>query len=176
VKVNIRKYNKGPKERKIDVQIDPWDTYSIDHTLSLIILPALLQLKHSMHGVPNEFGKYIGSDMDSNYTFDFINDDSKEVFDKRCKEWEEILNKMIWSFQQILCEDYDEKYHHGKMQVGWTPIQITNPSTGQVEDMYEMVDKNPNEHWYDHVGHQLHEKRIQEGLDLFGKWYRSLWD
>jgi hypothetical protein len=39
-----------------------------------------------------------------------------------------------------------------------------------------MVDKNPDEHWYDHIGHQLHEARIQEGLELFGKYYRNLWD
>jgi hypothetical protein len=26
------------------------------------------------------------------------------------------------------------------------------------------------------VGHQLHEERMQEGFDLFGKHYRSLWD
>jgi hypothetical protein len=39
-----------------------------------------------------------------------------------------------------------------------------------------MVDENPGEHWYDIVGHQLHEERIQEGLELFGKHLRDLWD
>jgi hypothetical protein len=39
-----------------------------------------------------------------------------------------------------------------------------------------MVDKNPKEHWYDHIGSQEHEKRIQEGLELFGKHFRDLWD
>jgi hypothetical protein len=39
-----------------------------------------------------------------------------------------------------------------------------------------MVDKNPGAHWYDAEGHLLHEERIQEGLELFGKYYRSLWD
>jgi hypothetical protein len=45
-----------------------------------------------------------------------------------------------------------------------------------VEDKFQMVDKNPTEHWYDGVGHLKHEERIKEGLDLFGKYYRSLWD
>jgi hypothetical protein len=45
-----------------------------------------------------------------------------------------------------------------------------------VEKAYEMVDENPGEHWYDHIGHELHEERIQEGLELFGKYFRSLWD
>jgi hypothetical protein len=39
-----------------------------------------------------------------------------------------------------------------------------------------MVDKNPDAHWYDSEGHTLHEDRIQEGLDLFGKYFRALWD
>jgi hypothetical protein len=98
------------------------------------------------------------------------------VFDQGCKKWEEILDKMIWSFQQLVDDSYDSKYHHGHMKLGWKPIEITNPVTGVVENMYEMVDENPGEHWYDHVGHELHEDRIQEGLELFGKYYRNLWD
>jgi hypothetical protein len=39
-----------------------------------------------------------------------------------------------------------------------------------------MVDKDPNSHWFDGDGLELHEKRIQEGLDLFAKYFRSLWD
>lgn len=176
MKVNIRKYLKGPSERRIDVQIDKWDTYSLDHTAALVILPLLLQLKNTKMGVPNDFVQYVGSDMDRNYSFDFIKDDQDAVFDHGCKQWEETLDKMIWSFQQIVDDSYDSKYHHGEMRFGWKPIHITNPATGVVEEMYEMVDENPNEHWYDHVGHMLHEERIQEGLELFGKYYRNLWD
>jgi hypothetical protein len=45
-----------------------------------------------------------------------------------------------------------------------------------MENTFKMIDDNPEEHWYDRDGHQLHEDRIQEGLDLFGKHFRSLWD
>lgn len=176
MKVNIRKFNKGPTERKIEVQVDPWDTYSMDHTAALIILPLLLQLKDTKHGVPNEFVSRIGGDMDGNYCFDFIKEDENKVFDMGCAMWEETLDKMIWSFQQIVDDSYDSKYHHGKMQIGWKPVQMPNPVTGVVEEMYEMVDENPSGHWYDHVGHMLHEERIQEGIDLFAKYYRNLWD
>lgn len=176
MKVNIRKFNSGPTERRIDVQIDKWDTYSLDHTIALIMLPALLQLKQTAHGVPNEFTRRVGGDMDSNYCFDFIKEDENQVFDQGCAKWGETLDKMIWSFQQLVFDDYDSKYHHGKMDVGWKPIKHLNPVTGVVEDMYEMVDKNPNEHWYDYDGHMLHEARIQEGIDLFAKHFRDLWD
>jgi hypothetical protein len=57
-----------------------------------------------------------------------------------------------------------------------TDRTVNNPITGKIEKTFQMVDKNPNEHWYDFEGHQLHEARIQEGLDLFGKHFRSLWD
>jgi len=39
-----------------------------------------------------------------------------------------------------------------------------------------MIDKNPTEHWTDYIGMRIHEERIQEGLELFGKYYRHLWD
>lgn len=179
VKVNIGRYPKGNASRRINVAIERFDTWGLDHTLALIILPALIQLKNTKHGIPSEFIERVGGDTDSNYCFDFIKEDENEVFDALCDKWDEIFDKMIWSFQQIaIDEDYDSKYHHGKMDIGWqqTKEQIPNPVTGQMEYMYEMVDKNPDQHWYDHVGHTEHDRRIQEGLDLFGKYYRSLWD
>lgn len=176
MKVNIRNYNKGPTERKIDVQIDKWDTYSLDHSIALVILPALIQLKQTKHGVPNKFVASVGSDTDDNFSFDFIKEDANAVFDKGCERWEETLDKMIWSFQQLVMDDYSDKYHHGKMNIGWKPIKLTNPVTGVMEDMYEMIDNNPDEHWYDFDGHMMHEARIQEGIELFAKHYRDLWD
>jgi hypothetical protein len=64
------------------------------------------------------------------------------------------------------------------MNISWekSDKQWPNPITGKMEGTYEMVDNNPGEHWYDSVGHRLHEERIQEGLELFGKHFRSLWD
>jgi len=176
MKANFRNFNSGPNERKVEVTVDRWDTYSMDHTAALLILPLLLQLKKSKHGVPSGLVDRIGGDMDNNLCFDFIQEDENEVFDKLCDQWDEILNKMIWSFQQIVDDSYDSKYHHGHMKLGWKPIEITNPTTGNVEKAYEMVDENPGEHWYDHIGRNLHEDRIQEGLELFGKYYRNLWD
>jgi hypothetical protein len=164
------------KERRINVEIERFDTWSLDHTLALIILPALIQLKHTKHGVPSNFVNDSAEDYHSQATFEFMKDDKDEVFQKGCDKWEETLDKMIWSFQQIVFEDYDSKYHHGDMKIGWKPISVPHPITGIVEEMHEMVDENPGEHWYDIVGHQLHEERIQEGLELFGKHLRDLWD
>lgn len=177
MKVRLGPYKKN-SDRKIDVQIDRFDTYSLDHTLAYIILPALIQLRSTKMGVPSEFAEVGGADYDNQDSFDFYKDSHKDAFDERCKEWDKILDKMIWSFQQIVMDDYEDQYHHGKAEYDWvkTDQQITNPVNNKLEDTFQMVDKNPEEHWTDYEGMRKHEERIQEGLELFGKYYRHLWD
>jgi len=178
MKIQIPNFPKKGNCRKVKIQIDYWDTWSLDHTLASIIYPALLQLKATKHGVPSTFAEVGGEDYEAQDSFDFYKENQDELFNKRIKEWDTVLDKMIWSFQQLADSDYDSKYHHGEAKFDWVESDKTypNPVTGKIEPTYQMVDKNPNEHWYDHVGHMKHEERIQEGLDLFGKYYRSLWD
>lgn len=75
-------------------------------------------------------------------------------------------------------DDYEDQYHHGKAEYDWvkTDQTISNPVTGKIEDTFQMVDKNPTEHWTDYEGMRKHEERIQEGLELFGKYYKHLWN
>lgn len=181
MKVDISDYPSGDADRKINVRIDPFDTWSLDHTLSIVILPALIQLKDTKQGIPSEFvGEGIGGDLDNNHCFDFIKEDADQVFDKQCEKWEETLNKMIWSFLQLsIADDYDEQYYHGNPDFEWKELEgktYPNPVTGVNEPLYEMVNRNRTDYWYDRVGHDLHCKRIQEGLDLFSKYFLSLWD
>ena len=177
MKVNLGNYKKDGT-RRVNVEIEKFDTYSLDHTLALIILPALLQLKATKMGIPSEFADADGADYDSQDSFDFYKDTHKDAFDEKSREWDQVLDKIIWSFQQIALEDYETKYHHGKPEYDWvkTDQQFTNPLNGKVEDTFQMVDKNPTEHWTDYEGMRKHEERIQEGLELFGKYYRNLWD
>lgn len=177
MKAKISKYYKN-SNRRIDIQIENHDTWSLDHTLAMIILPALIQLKETKHGIPSEFGDVGGESHIDQLCFDFYAETHDDAFNEGVKRWDEIMNKMIWSFQQIVSDEYDELYHHGKAEYDYVKSdkQYPNPVTGKMENTYQMVDKNPNDHWYDHVGHMLHEERIQEGLELFGKYYRALWD
>ena len=64
MKVRLGPYKKN-SDRKIDVQIDRFDTYSLDHTLAYIILPALIQLRSTKMGVPSEFAEVGGADYDN---------------------------------------------------------------------------------------------------------------
>lgn len=178
MKLSIGKYNKKSDRRKIDIQIDPYDTWSLDSTLALIIYPALIQLKATKQGVPNEFAEIGGEPHGLQDSFDFYQESYSESFDEGLKRWDETLDKMIWSFEQLVKGDYDQQYHHGEAEYDWlkTDKQYPNPITGVMEATYKMVDKNPDAHWYDHVGHMKHDERIQEGLELFGKYFRSMWD
>lgn len=179
MKVKINKFPKGVKPRRLSVEIESFDTWNLDCTLAKIIYPALLQLKSQKHGVPGDLVEDIGGeDYAQQDSFDFYKESYDDSFAKACERWDEILDKMIWSFQQLAEVDYDNKYHHGTSEYEWveTDRLYSNPITGKMEKTYQMVDKNPGEHWYDHVGHMMHEERIQEGLELFGKYYRNLWD
>ena len=179
MKVKIGPYPKKGNRKKINVQIDKFDTWSFDHTLANIIYPALLQLKATKQGVPSEVVNDVGGeDWSPQESFDFYKESHNEAWEIASKRWDEILDKMIWSFQQLTIDDYSSKYHHGDIEYDFVKSdkQFLNPITGKMESTYQMVDKNPDEHYFDAEGLQLHEERIQEGLELFGKFYRSLWD
>lgn len=178
MKAKIGNWPKKAFDRKVDIHIDRWDSWNVDGQLALIIYPLLVQLRNSHMGVPSEFGDVGGESFNSQYCFDFYSETHDDAFNIGCERWNETLDKMIWSFYQLIDNSWEEKYHHGKGEYDWkkTDKLYPNPVTGVMEPTYQMVDKNPNEHWYDHEGKMKHEERIQEGLDLFAKYYRNLWD
>ena len=126
MKVNIGRYKKNSSARTEKVQIDKWDTWSLDHTLALIIHPALVQIKEQNTGHP--CGIAPASEPPT---------DETPCGNCGCeKEWNGILDKMIWSFKQVLDDDI----------LSFSP-----------EEYHE------------------YNKKVQEGLELFGKYYRNLW-
>lgn len=177
MKVSISNWDRTNRQ-KIVVHIDKWDTWNMDSTLARIILPMLLQLQETKHGIPAEFVDVGGSPGDKQYCFDFYSESSDWAFEQGAKLWDQTLDKIIWSFQQIAYSNYEELYHrNGPGDYEFVPIDDTtvNPITGKVEKLFEMVDRNKN-HWFDSEGLAEHIRRIDEGLLLFGRWYRSLWD
>jgi hypothetical protein len=71
-----------------------------------------------------------------------------------------VLNELIWTFEQ-LCDDNDgedEFFDHSESLLE--------------KDLNASVRKLK----VDRVGLDLHRKRIDNGLRLFGKYFRTLWD
>ena len=127
------------KTRKVDVRIDPYDTWSMDHTLALIVHPMLVQLKAANHG-------YFSSDPDDapqigkGEETDYGGNDTLAL-----DRYNWIMDEMIWTFEQLA---------HGD----------------------ELTFYDSEKDFYDIDAARAHDERIANGLRLFGKYFRALWD
>jgi len=103
-------------DRKINyVKIDRWDSWSADHTLSLIILPVLKQLKETKHGstmvddedVPEELRMAppppVMEKSKGVYTQVHSIDDNEDSLVH--KKWNWVLNEMIFAFECKVKDD-----------------------------------------------------------------------
>jgi hypothetical protein len=168
MKVYIGRYpNDSEKTQTIRVRIDKWDTWSMDATLAHIIHPMLIQLRDTTHGYP-------GNLVDEN----FANGipcrpiDTSDGDDPGAQRWTEILNKMIWSFHQLILDKTDEPNVPTPTNYHKMPQRRDNPE-GIIEWSPEY-----NEEEYQEFKKQfrVYHDRMQEGFDLFGKYYQHLWD
>lgn len=154
------------RHRDIKVQIDKYDTWSVDHTLALIIVPMLKQLKETTHGYPAALCTEDQHHGDQQY---FEGDGFEFPEDDGMKRWEETLDKMIWAFEQVLDDDWKDQYRTGEADFMFV----------ECEDQpgYSTMEYGPNHTLVtDYDGIRAHEARMQEGFDLFAKYYRNLWD
>lgn len=161
---------------KIDyVKIDHWDTWSMDSTLSPIILPMLKQIKEQAHGYPTaineeDLPKELRYTNESNYfeqqTFDFYHEDDTVDNDFGMKQWNWILDEMIFAFEQLAKDDWEEEFYSGETDYQWKKLD---------NGLTEMF-KGPNHTYkWDKEGYDKVNLRIENGLRLFGAYYRSLW-
>ena len=149
------------KKRRTWVHIDNYDVWSMDHTLALIIHPMLIRLKHQKHGYGMIDNKDVPPEMRSTApgarrgiknTWDW--DNYAEV------RYEWVLNELIWTFEQ-LCDDND-----GESQF------YDHTESNKEKDFAKSMKKLR----VDRAGLEAHHKRIENGLRLFGKYFRTLWD
>jgi hypothetical protein len=146
MKINIGPYRKN---RKVEIRIDPYDTWSMDHTLALIIVPMLKQLKETKHGspfvadvdVPEELRSTSAPIQESEW-------DAGMTDENHHKRWDWVMDEMIWAFEQTIDENSDKQFFD----------QSVGPFSFDIE------------------GYRAHMKRVDNGILLFGKYYQSLWD
>lgn len=112
--------------RTIRVKVDDYDLFSLDHTLSLVILPCLEKYKeHLEQGYFFVDEKDLPKELRTGKTR-YENPDSEVI---KCK-W--IIDEMIYAFRTVSIDD---------------------------ENLYD----------------REVQARVERGLQLFGKYYRSLW-
>jgi len=157
---------------KIDyVKIDPWDTWSMDSTLSPIILPMLKQLQKDKHGAPFVDDKDVPKELRSTSAPPKANE--WDVDDNHFKRWDWVMDEMIWAFEQLCDDDWEAQYTSGEIDHTWVVSDYDENGKAKLWTM----ENGPN-HTYkmDMVGRAKHQKRINNGLKLFGKYYQNLWD
>ena len=148
MKVEISNYE-DDGDRTINVRIDDFDTWSMDHTLAPIILPMLKQLKETKQGSPMVDDADVphlpkqGNTSNEGYQYDlFDSDEQDELFWAQYEQrWNWILDEMIYAFD---CKaNKDEVFMR---------CNLFNDSF------------------------RIEQERISNGFRLFGKYYENLWD
>lgn len=165
-------------KNKKSIVVDHHDVWSMDFTLAHIILPCLMEYKEGHMGIPGTICSVGGESYDRQLSFDFYTESHDSAFNEKIKEWNEIIDKMIWSFQQIIYQNYQDQYHYGEWDMKFKDYEgdtSIDPLTGKPEKFFEMIPPDPQKYWTDFRGLTIHEERIQEGIDLFAKYYRGLW-
>lgn len=180
---------RGKINPKIDyVKIDEWDTWSMDNTLAPIILPMLKQLRESKQGspivefedVPENLRMTGTQEYEEQSVFDFYTEDESydDDYPNIHARWDWVLGEMIFAFEHIQDETWQEKFYTGESDWQWEKLEETylNPVTGKQEGLTRMVEGPNHTYKCDYDGMKKVEERIQNGLVLFGKYYRALWD
>jgi hypothetical protein len=139
------------------VKIDYWDTWSMDHTLSPIILPMLKQLQATKHGAPLVDDEDVPEELRSTNTEPKVND--WDIDSNHFKRWDWVMDEMIWAFEQLCKEDAEAQF-------------FTHPQTNKKEPLQDAISRIK----VDTEGLATFNDRIDNGLRLFGKYFRSLWD
>jgi hypothetical protein len=162
MKILIGEYPKKGK-RKISVHIDPWDTWSMDHTLALIIYPMLKQLHKKNHGAPCTDDDDVPEHLRSIKAKPKKNKWDTDEF--HFKRWNWIMKEMIWAFGEI-ARDRNPDFCIKKGKHKFVKKKGTNYSK-MVTIVEPVYDKEKMKSYY---------ARKNNAFRLFGKYYEGLWD
>ena len=165
------------------VKIDRYDTWSMDHTLADIILPMLKQLRDTKHGsplvdledLPEELRMVGYEDWSSQLRFDFGDSEQheKESWEITHRRWEWVLNEMIFAFEHLVDDKWEDAYHSGELDIKHVPCEWDENGKPKLYS----TEHGPN-HTYklDYEGLRKVYDRMENGFRLFGKYYQGLWD
>lgn len=143
------------------VKIDRWDTWSMDSTLAVIILPMLKQLHATKHGAPNVDDDDVPMSLKS--TSAPPKENEWDTDDNHFHRWDYVLAEMIWAFEQKVKDDDESEF-------------FDHSECGDIKDFAKDPNKHLSKSKVDWDGLKRHNERKANGFRLFGKYYQSLWD
>ena len=182
---NFNRKTQTQPERTIKVEIEKFDTWSMDHTLALIIHPMLIQLKATKHGAPFTDDEDAPENLRS--TAAKPKENEWDTDDFHFDRWDWILNEMIWAFQMIIDDNGDDQFYSGNAHHLWQALGKDDEPLGEPQELqdrtkhkgakfFRMVDGPNHTFKIDREGLNKHHDRIKNGTRLFGKYYQGLWD
>ena len=149
------------KKRRVWVKIDNYDVWSTDHTLALIIHPLLLRLKTQKHGYGMIDNKDVPLELRSTAPGARKGLKNKWDWDNYAEaRYSWMLDELIWTFEQLADDDDGESQFYDHTE------------SSKEKDFAKSMKKLR----VDRAGLEAHQKRIENGLRLFGKYFRTLWD
>jgi hypothetical protein len=141
----------------------------MNHTLAMIVLPMLKQLKETKQGSPEvdyeDVPKHLRPDFDRLQLHVEGKIEHWEIDNTVHERWEWVLDEMIYAFEIESNDDWEDQFHSGESDWKWEKRE---------DGTSEMV-KGPN-HTYvvDHEGMKAINTRKDNGIRLFGKYYNGL--
>ena len=140
---------------------ESWDfrSYCVEWSL-----PRLKHFRANLHGHPSILVDDVECpEISRQQYFAFMSE--MQVKPTAHEKWEQILDKIIWSMEN--CDNapdpiYPPDYQHKQIVVS-------------VEDR-GIAFKNLDDRPIDFSNVEAHEKKVQEGFYLFGKYFLNLWD
>jgi len=151
-------------EQEVDVQIDNYDTWSMDSTLAHIILPMLKQLQATKHGAPSVDPDDVPIEL---YPTIPASDENGWVDNTHFARWDWVLNEMIFAMENINA-DWEDQFWEEHPEIDWDAGE--QDEEGNREVVWVKEGK------CDWEGLRKYEERISKGCLLFGKYFRNLWD
>jgi hypothetical protein len=132
--------------RKVQIKIHDYDVWSMDSTLSLIILPMLKLLKEKKQGSPLVDDEDVPEELRSTSAPALTEEEQRwgHVDANLHARWEWVLNEMIWAFEN---QDSEADAHF---------FEKSKP--------------------FDRAGYTAWQERKTRGFTLFGKYFEGLWD
>lgn len=146
------------------VRIDDHDLWSADTTLAYIILPVLKKLNKQKRGAPSVDDDDVPENIRSNVA---PADKEFDVDKNHFNRWDWVMNEMIWTFEQIADDRALDKFFKGN-----NDLEFVETENG----LFELVKGDKHTREFDKEGYVKYDERINNGLRLFGKYYRGLWD
>jgi len=152
------------RKRSVKIRVDPYDCYSADQTLAMIIVPVLEKLQTMKHGSPNVDDEDVPISLRRDNATPLTEEQkatghTDDLWEAR---WEYVLNEIIWAFRQHANPDWEEQFYTGETDIKIVDNQfVTGPNHTfdvDIEKRDEQLD------------------RMENGRRLFAKYYESFWD